>query len=329
MRRLCALALLFAVGSTTLGCGARASSASASATKRAPFQPGTVLRHAPPSCAGGHLFLDLPRAEKNEATRLAVEVLAGRVVGGIGTSPRDRRVFAALGDGLRGEGLDPVRDTKELAICYPNEHAGPIAVFGGDYSGKDVFRAIGRAAAQLGEKAPPVEERDSVQFVRLGSVIIARVAPNVIAVGDDLERLTPLATEADRSARYLYSPGLVATAVIGDANDGVRLRIAESGAEVSIELSIRTNLSDAQLESRREGAATRLEETPLRMLAPLASSAKITTGDGRAKLELRGRSSDVGSALQTASELPPNELKRILAYVFGGRDGTGTPEQKI
>jgi len=326
---LSALALVIVVGATAIGCHGRAKSAAEWSSKKTPFQSGTVLRHAPDVCNGGHLFLDLPRAEKNDATRVAVEVLAGRMVGGVASSTSDRRVFSALRDALRAEGLDPVRDTKELAVCYPGEHAGVIAVFGGDYSGKDIFRAIGSAAEHLGDKPPRVEERHGVEYVRLGRLVIARVSANVMALGDDVALLTSLADDVDRSSRYLYTPDLVAAARIGTEDDGIRVRVADAAQDVSIEISLRTNKTADDLESRRVGVASRVGETPLRGLVPLASNAKISVANGRAKLELRGHATDVANALQTAADLPPNELKRVIAYVFGGADGSGTPEHKI
>lgn len=329
MKRLRALALFFAIGTIATGCHGRAKSAAEWASKPTAFQRGTVLRHAPDSCAGGRLFLDLEAAEKNVATRAAVEVLASRITGGIAATPSDRRVFMALRDALRDEGLDPVRDTRELAVCYPGGDRGITAVFGGDYSGKDVFRAITAAAEHLGDKPPRVEERQGIEYVRLGRLVIARVSPNVVAMGDDVALLASLAAETDRSSRYDYRPGLVAAALIGDDIDGMRLRFADAGEDVLVDVSLRVKDSLDELEKRRSGVASRLDETPLRGLSPLVANAKITVAAGRARFEMRGRSADVANALQTATELPPNELKRIVGYVFGGADGTGSPEHKI
>jgi len=325
MSKVRALVLLTAALTAT-GCHGRARSATEWSSTKTAFAAGSVLRHAPEICAGGRLFLDLPRAEKNEATRVAVGVLGARMLGGAYATTGTRRVFGALRDALRDEGVDLARDTKELVVCFPGEHAGVIAVLAGDFSGKDLFRAIERAGASLGEKTPPVDERHGVEFMRLGRVAIARVAPNVVAIGDDMDVLATLGAATDRSASYLYAPGLVAAAQIGD---DVAVRITDAGEDVALDISLRTKKSGDELESRRAGVASRIEETPLHGLGPLAANAKITVAGGRARLELRGRSADVAGALQTAAELPPNELKKMLAYVFGGADGTGTPEHKI
>ena len=327
--RVRALVLALVVGSAAIGCHGRAKSATEWSTKKTAFVSGTVLRHAPDSCAGGHLFLDLPRAEKNDATRVAVELLAGRLVGGVVSSTSERRVFGALRDALREEGLDPVRDTKELAVCYPGENAGVVAIFGGEFSGKDIFHAIGSAAERLGDKPPQVEERNGVEYVRLGRLVIARLAANVVAIGDNVALLTSLGAEVDRSSRYQYTADLVAAAQIGDDAHGIRVRVADVPPDVSIEISVRTNKSATELASRRDGVASRVAETPLHRLGPLAANAEITVSNGRANFSLRGRASDVADALQTAADIPPQELKRVIAYVFGGADGTGTPEHKI
>jgi hypothetical protein len=328
MKRLRALGLSIAIGTIAIGCHGRAKSASDWSSKKTPYQHGTVLHHAP-DCAGGHLFLDLAAAEKNVATRAAVEVLSSRMLGGIAASPSERRAFNAIGDALRDEKLDPGRDTKELALCSLGAEGGLVAVFGGDYSGKDVFRAIGAAAERVGDKPPPIEERQGIEYVRLGKLVIARVSANAVAIGEDVALLVSLGRDADRSAAYGYAPGLVAVAQIGTGGDAIGLRFAGAGEDVLVEVTMVVKDSVEVLERRRSGVATRLDETPLRGLSPLATNAKISVAGGHARFEMRGRAADVANAIQTAAELPPNELKRIIGYVFGGADGTGGPEQKI
>lgn len=320
-----ALALL-AVLATSAGCGGRARS-SVDWEHRAAFAKGTVLRHVPAECAGGHVFIDLPAVETNEASRAAFEVLAARFLAGMETSTTDRKVLAALRDSLREEGLDPSRDTKELAICLRGS-GGIVAVLGGEYSGKDVFRAFEKAAKKLGDKTPRIENQRGIEYIELGQLRVARIAPNVIAVGEDLSALIALGSESDRSAAWGYRPGLAGFArMAGD--DEMFVSFAGTREEVEIEVIVRSGQAVKDLEGRRSGIADRLADTPLKKLAPAASAAQINSTSGFARFVLRGKSADVAEAIHTAAELSPAELKKVIGYVFGGTDGTGTPEHKI
>ena len=175
---------LVAVLAACWGCGGRARS-SVDWEHRALFEKGTVLRHVPGECAGGHVFIDLPSVEKNAASNAAFDVLAARFFAGMETNATDRRVITAVRDALREEGLEPTRDTKELAICLRG-NGGLVAVFGGEYSGKDVFHAFEGAAKKLGDKVPRIENKHGIEYIELGQLRVARIAPNVVAVSEDL-----------------------------------------------------------------------------------------------------------------------------------------------
>ena len=104
---------------------------------------------------------------------------------------------------------------------------------------------------------------------------------------------------------------------------------APSADEVEVEIIVRSEKGAKDLEGRRAGIAERLGETPLKKLAPAASAARINSASGFARFVLRGKSAEIAEAIHTAAELSPAELKKIIGYVFGGADGTGTPEHKI
>lgn len=311
-----AFALIAALA--TSACGGRARSA-VDWEHKAPFQRGTALKHVPAECAGGHMFLDLPAVEKNEATRAAVDVLAGRFFAGMATSSTDRKVIVALEKALRDEGLDPARDTKEIALCYRGP-AGVIAVFAGDYSGKDIFGAVEKAAKQLGDKPPKIEEKNHVEFIRLGSLRVARVAPNVVVLGEDISAMVMLNESNDRSEQWGYQPGHVGFARLG-GEEPMFISFTDKGADVEVELVLRAGKTLATFEGKRESVADRFAETPLKDLAPAVRTAKIEIKSGVARIVLRGQSGEIARAIHVASELSPGELKKILGYVFGGGGG--------
>lgn len=325
MRVVRALAVVAALSGSlaVAACGGRARSA-IDWEHKAPFARGTVLRHVPAECGGGHLFLDLPAVAKNEATRAAVEVLTERFFAGMATTPSDHHVLDELHQALRAEGLDPARDTKEIAVCYRGAGGGMIAVFGGDFSGKDIFGAVTRAAAKLGDKPPEIYEKRGLEYIKLGSLRVVRVAPNVVALGEDLSALLMLGEPADRSELWGFKPGHVGFARIGGADD-MFVSFTDRGPEVEVELLVRTASKD--LESRREGVADRLADTPLKALAPAARAAQIKLGGGFAQIVLRGKSTEIAEAIRVAASLSPIELRKIVGYVFGGTDSA--PEQKI
>jgi hypothetical protein len=321
MHMLRAVLVVFALA--TAACGGRAQSA-IDWEHKAPFQRGTVLRHVPAECGGGHLFLDLPAVAKNEATRAAVDVLTERFFAGMASTPGDHHVIDALHKALRDEGLDPARDTKEIAICYRGGDGGMIAVFGGDFSGKDVFGAVSKAATKLGDKPPDIFEKKGLEYMKLGTLRVVRVAPNVVALGEDLSALLMLGEPADRSELWGFRPDHAGFAHIGGA-DEIFIAFADRGAEVEVELIVRTAGKD--LSSRRDGVADRLETTALKALAPAVRTAKIQTNGPAARIVLRGGTPEIAEAIRVAASLSAAELKKIVGFVFGGADAA--PEHKI
>jgi hypothetical protein len=325
MRLHARLTLLAVFATSTAACGGRARSA-IDWQHKATFARGTVLKHVPGECAAGHVFLDLPAVEKNEASAAAVDVLSARFFAGMATTPSDRRVLTALRDSLREEGLDVVRDTKEIAICLRGA-GGVVAVFGGDYSGKDVFHAFETAAKKLGDKPPKIENDKGIEYIALGQLRVARVAPNVVAIGEDLSAMIMLGDAADRSEQWGYKPGLVGFARLA-GEDEMFISFADKGEDVEIELILRASGSAKDYEGKREGVADRLGDTPLKALAPAARAAQINTAAGFVRFLLRGKSRDIAQAIHTAAELSPAELKKILGHVFSGTE-SGGPEHKI
>lgn len=292
-----------------------------------PYEPGTALRHVPASCAGGHLWVDLPAARKNEAMRTAVELATDRFVAGAARSANDKRALGALKAALGEAGVDLERDTREVAACWPGGEAGVVFTVAGDYSGKDVFGAVQRASEKLGDQPPEIEVARGVPFVRLGSIVIARPAPNVLALGEDVATLASLARSEDRASTWGVTAGRAIVARIG-GDDDVWLSSTDRGPEVEIQLTTHTKKTAVEMTSRRAGVADRLGETPLKMLGPSVREATITADGTTATFTLRPKSSDAAWALRAAVDLAPGELRRIVGYAFGGGEAGG-PGEKI
>jgi len=294
--------------------------------QKAPYQAGTALRHVPPSCAGGHLYVDLPVARRNEALRTAIEIATDRFVAGAARSANDKRSIGALNEALHEEGVDLGRDIKELAACWAGGDAGVVFTVGGDFSGKDVFGAVQKASAKLGDKQPEVEVARGVPYVRLGAVLIARPAPNVLALGEDLAALTALGKPNDRASAWGVTEGRAAVARLGKADD-VWVALSDRGAELEIQLVTHTKKTAAEMEARRSGVADRLGETPLKMLVPAVRATTIAESGGTATFTLRPRTSDAAWALRAAVDLAPGELRRIVGYVFAAGEPGGAGEK--
>lgn len=293
---------------------------------RAPYAPGTALRHVPASCAGGHLYVDLPAARKNEALRTAVELASDRFLAGAAKSPNDKRALDALRTALVEEGIDLGRDTREIAACWAGGESGVVFTVGGEFSGKDVFAAVQRASEQLGDKVPEVEVAGGVPFVRLGGILLARPAPNVVALAEDAATLSTLGKPNDRAATWGVTAGRAIVARLGEGDD-LWFACTDRGAEVEVQLVTHTKKTAAEMESRRPSVADRLGDTPMKMLAPAVRAAQIAATGDTATFTLRAKSSDAAWALRAAVDLAPGELRRIVGYVFAAGEPGGAGEK--
>lgn len=294
---------------------------------RAVYEPGTALRHVPQDCAGGHLYVDLPAARRNEALGTAIELASDRFLAGAAKSSRDKRALAALGEAFRDEGFVFGRDVKELGACWGAGNTGVTFTLGGDFSGKDLFRAVRRASERLGEEPPEVAVMSGVPYVRIGGLALARPAPNVLALGEDVGLLASLGKPNDRAAEWGVTNGRALVGRLG-AEDDVWLACTDRGPELELQLMTHTKRAAAELEVRRPGVSERLAQTPLKMLSAAVLGTEIVTKAGTATFTLRPRSSDAAAALRVAVDLPPGGLRKIFGYVFGG-GGDGGGGEKI
>ncbi len=316
------LAVLAALPAVT-GCRGRTKSA-VDWEKRVPYAHGTALRHVPASCPSGHLYVDLQAVLANEATAATAELVGEKLGAELTDTVAEREGLRALRNSFKREGIELLRDLREIALCFRGDEGGLAVTLGGELSGKDVLGAIRRAIADQGESPPPVRVASGVPYVLLGKVAVGRPAPNVVVLADDPTLIGALLTPNDRAGAWGATPGRILVAR-GRGELDAEIAVSEQGADVVIEGRFPTKQAKDALESRRDLAATRLADTPLALLSDAVRSTSVDVQTGEAVLVLRAPSTLVADAIGRMTELPPGHLKKIIGYVFA----PDTQEQKI
>jgi hypothetical protein len=281
--------------------------------QKTPYAKATIFKHLPASCAGGSLYIDVPAVLKNEATSATAEGMATKIAKDFGKSG-GKSATEELKKAFREQGFEPLRDTKEIAVCYRGGES-TLFVFAGDYSGKDLLGALQKAVERTGDEAPRVENVHGVPTLSLNKLTFARVAPNVMVMSEDVIAATRLSKPFDRSAAWGYQPGRILLAELSGP-DHWHFSIAESGADIDLVATSRTKLSQTELEQGRDRVAKRLAETPLKLLSQSAASTRIDVASGTATYSVRVQGTLVADAVRIIADLPPGEMKRILGYLL-------------
>ncbi|MGZ5971264.1 MAG: hypothetical protein ACXWP4_26520 [Polyangiales bacterium] len=320
MRRILLALALFSA--PLAACKGKAPKSAIGWEQKTPYAKGTVFKHVPASCVGGWIYIDLPAVLKNEATATTAEGFASKIAHDFGKSG-GKRATKELEAAFKEEGFAPLRDTKEIAVCYRGDES-TLFVFGGDYSGKDLLGALQRAVERSGDEPPKIENVRGVPTISLGKLSFTRVAPNVLVMGEDVVAAARLSKPFDRSAEWGFQPDRILVASLSGP-DRWRISVAESGPDIEIFATSRSKQSQAELEKVRDRVAKRLEDTPLKLLSQAVSTTKIDVAAGQASYSLRVPSLLIADAVRIIADLPPGETKRILGYLFAPESN----EQKI
>lgn len=309
MRR---ILLALALSSSVVACRGKAPKSAIAWEQKTPYAKGTIFQHLPATCAGGSLYIDVPAVLKNEATASTAETMAARIAKDFNKSS-GKEGSNALTKAFRDEGFEPLRDTKEIAVCYRGSET-TLYVFAGDYSGKDLLGALQKATSGKGEELK-IENVHGVPTLSLERLTFARVAPNVLVMGEDVSAATRLSKPFDRSGEWGWKNGRILLAELAGP-DHWHFAVAESGPDIDFVATSHTKLSLPDLEQGRARVAKRLEETPLKLLSKPASTTKIDLATGTATYSVRLPASVVAEAVRIVAELPPGEMKRILGYLL-------------
>jgi hypothetical protein len=124
-----------------------------------------------------------------------------------------------------------------------------------------------------------------------------------------------LSASLDRAPELGWKPGSILLASLPGA-DAFGVSVAEIGSDIELRATFRTKMSQPDLEKSRDRVGKRMEDTPLRLLAPSVQSANVQIAKGGATIVVRAQAATVGDAMQVIVALPPGELKRIFAYVL-------------
>lgn len=305
------------------GCRGRAKSAIDWQTK-VPHAHGTALMHVPASCPAGHLYVDLQAVLANEATAATAEIVGEKLGAEMTDTPAEREGLRALRAAFKREGIELLRDVREIALCFRGDTGGLVAVVSGELSGKDVLGAIRRATAEQGDEPPELRVAAGVPYVQLGRVAVGRPAANVIVLGDDPALIGTLKTPTDRAAAWGATPGRILVArQHGDLD--AEIAVSDQGDDVVIEGRMPFSKTKDVLEGVRDRAAARLVDTPLAILSDPVRSMSVDVEGGRALLVVRAKSSLIADAIRRMTQLGPGDFKKILGYVLA----PDTQEQKI
>jgi hypothetical protein len=309
MRRIFfALALL----ASTAACRGKAPKSSIAWEQKTPYTKGSIFQHVPATCAGGSLYIDLPAVLKNEATAQTAESMAARIARDFNKSS-GKEGSNAVTKAFRDEGFEPLRDTKEIAVCYRASES-TLYVFAGDYSGKDLLGALRKAASSKDDELQ-IENVHGVPTLSLEKLTFARVAPNVLVMGEDVMAATRLSKPFDRSSEWGWKSGRILLAELAGP-DHWHFSVGEAGPDIDFVATSRTKLTLPELEQGRARVSKRLEETPLKLLSKPAETTKIDVAAGTATYSVRLPASIVAETVRIVTELPPGEMKRILGFLL-------------
>ena len=284
-----------------------------------------VMKHVPAAatCTNGRVFIDFGKLARSEGLRpliAKIDTKVPEIMGG----KEGKDVAGALA-ALKAQGVRPAEDLREIAICMQGTgDAGAFAI-GGQFGGKDVLAAIGKIVASHNGTFTRQEESGFV-FYTGKNVVIAQVAPNVIAGARTKEALLGLRAAQDRSADW------------GIAGKLVTLSVQQGSTRVDMELVQKGDGFDYKSVSKAEGAQSdkakkelamakmifagmaeelgkKLKPTPFGALADDLKSIKIDSDGTKVTMTAHLVSAHLASATKAFADMSADEIQKQLSQI--------------
>jgi len=296
----------------------------AGVTEKAKYESGDVLKYVPKSCDGGYGYVNLGALVKNEALASNMEAIEEKLADAMKSAKDGKKASKAL-KVLKSKGLDITRDPREIAVCTKGKN-DVVVLVGGTFSGKDVLAAISSANEAAGDGDMEVAKSEGVSYVKLKKKgILAQVAPNVLAIGDDQDSVLGLKSKPGGGTGWDVSKGRIFTMHIVDKKEqDIDASLTEKGDDLEMKFAMELQGKAASgvkgdpeafkkiMRTKIDEVADKLEKSPLKKLADPLRKTKIEVDGAKVTFTAAFPSADLASAIKAAAEADESELKKIL-----------------
>ncbi|GAC1313555.1 MAG: hypothetical protein NVSMB14_14620 [Isosphaeraceae bacterium] len=293
------------------------------------YKIGEALKHVPSSCKAGYAYLNVFALLKNEAVASNFGILQQKMLDAM----KDKNAANAKTTGkalksLKTQGIEPIKDVKEFVLCAPADWKAPLALVGGNFSGKDVLTALVKANREASdEEAEGIEKKtkEGVSYLKMKkSGVLAQVAPNVLAYGEGRDEVLALKEISGGADDWDVGKGKILAVHVRDKKNNVVGGITENGDDLdfvgAIELTGHEGDSlqkdpaafKTQFRQMLNQLADKIDKTPFKNLSDDVRGAKIEIDGRKVIVTVKLPSSELGLAIKTAAESSDSDLQSVF-----------------
>jgi hypothetical protein len=289
------------------------------------YKNGDALKHVPGTCKAGYAYLNLGAFLKNEAIASNADSLQEKL-GDAMKSGKDAKKASKALKALKKSGFDFTKDIKEFAMCAPSDWKDPVAIVGGNFSGKDILGALVKANDATGDGGDlEKKESDGISYLKMKKGVLALVGPNVIAVGDHKDDVFELKKKGSGADAWDVGKGRIFAMHVVDKKDmNVDGSITENGDNLDFKVAVEMNGSQGEqmkanpaqfkteFKKMANQIADKLEKTPFKNLADDIRGAKIEIDGSKVTVTITSPASELALAIKTAAEASEDDLGKMF-----------------
>jgi len=284
------------------------------------YEHGDALKYVPASCPRSYGYIDLAAIMRNEGVAANFDTIQRKLTEKLASGKAGEKMSRAL-DELSAKGVDLLRDPREIAVCSKDK-GDLVVVVGGAFSGKDVLGAISSANAASGEGALVRKRIDGVSLVRLRKKgVIAHIAPNVLAIGDDESAIVALKSAPGGGVGWDVGKGrLFLMHTVDKKEEPIDVHVTDKGSELELQfamemrgkaaLGVKTNPKEFKAEMRKkiDEQADKLERGPFKNLGPHFRRTTIDVIGARVVFRTTVPSGEIAVAIKGAAQANDADL---------------------
>jgi hypothetical protein len=286
------------------------------------YAVGDVLKRLPTDCKEGRIYVDLQALQKNEAFKANADTLDDKMAEAM-KGPDGEKAEAML-KSLKKQGISPLRDLRDFALCMKGEHKA-IGVFGGNFEGKKTLDKLSKAVTDADkEEAPTAGDVDGISYLQLKSKkskasYLGAITDDVFGVVDDKEDLSQLKKTGGDPSWAAGKGRILAVKINVPKNDEpVEFSLTDKGDELEGKFHMKLPAKDAKAAKKNPamfktgmlGAIPGLDKGPL---SPIADDLKATKvdidDDGTVKLTVTVTNAHLATLIKKVSAMSEKELE--------------------
>ncbi len=281
---------------------------------------GSILKHMPKDCDEGRVYVNVGKMLGGDAGgALDALIVKGMAMGK--DAKKGEEVLKVLKDG----GIEPVKGTKEIAVCMTKDDSKMVVAVAMDMSKSDKPADVLAKAIETGDgKAPKREDAGDITYLMNesgGKDVLAVVGKTMLIVGKDKAAVEAAAKGAGGEAEFADATSNVVWGKI--VKDNTNFFMKEAGDNYDVKVS----MDDKQAAKKKEEAEKMLPTLDAQMgkmppdvqgllkpLLPIAKNAKFDATAESLTLTTNFPKSALGEFLTAAGNAKPEDLMKNLKF---------------